>query len=263
MGKDGKHVTDDIGKVDLAFVVDSTGSMSPFIDEARREIKRILDEVATDAGLDLRVALVAYRDHPPQDSSFVTHVTDWKDTQGFKMALGRMFASGGGDAPEAVFDGLDAAVSLKWRRKADRRLWLVGDAPPHGMAGQWGDGFPQGCPCGLTLGGVARSINEGSLRLSVISIGSDVAGFKDLATACEGEYTTMSVDDIHQASHSVHMTMASTAGLVNSARSYVAASASIGSTDASLVAAAAGISVDEAERTAKYLESRGLMPDID
>jgi len=58
-----------------------------------------------------------------------------------------MQASGGGDGPEAVTDGLYDVARLDWRPAAARVVVWVGDAPPHGVEHQ-GDGFPQGCPCG-------------------------------------------------------------------------------------------------------------------
>ena len=57
--------------------------------------------------------------------------------------------SGGGDAPEAVFDGLRAAGVQAWRTHSRRTAILIGAAPPHGFATR--GNTPHGeCRCGLT-----------------------------------------------------------------------------------------------------------------
>ena len=45
-----------------------------YIAAAKQGIQRITERLAQAEGYDLRYGLVAYRDHPPQDSSFVTKV---------------------------------------------------------------------------------------------------------------------------------------------------------------------------------------------
>jgi hypothetical protein len=145
---------DGLNQVDLAFVVDTTGSMGGFIDTARRQMIAMLEALMQDARLpiDMRVGLVEYRDHPPQEKSFVfrPHAFTGKMWRA-QWAIERLKPSGGGDGPEAVFDGLRGACeNLRWRKYARRLAVLVGDAPPHGT-GAGGDAFPAGCPCGLTL----------------------------------------------------------------------------------------------------------------
>jgi len=69
------------------------------------------------------------------------------DIASIKKGVERMRASGGGDGPESVTDGLYDLVRLEWRPRAARVVVWVGDAPPHGVEPS-GDGFPEGCPCG-------------------------------------------------------------------------------------------------------------------
>lgn len=52
-----------------------------------------------------------------------------------------MSASGGGDGPEAVADGLYEVLHMDWRDEAAKVGVLIADAPPHGL-GESGDGFP-------------------------------------------------------------------------------------------------------------------------
>ncbi|MDC3953088.1 VWA domain-containing protein [Polyangium jinanense] len=138
-----------VGELDLVFLVDETGSMGEYIEEVKRRLVEIIDALRR-APLcrSLRLGLVSYRDHPPQDRSFASRVVPLTDDiASIKKGVERMQASGGGDGPESVTDGLYDLVRLDWRPRAARVVVWVGDAPPHGVEPS-GDAFPQGCPCG-------------------------------------------------------------------------------------------------------------------
>lgn len=53
--------------------------------------------------------------------------------------LSSLYASGGGDGPEAVTAGLMEALGMEWRPEASKMIVLIADAPPHGI-GEYGDG---------------------------------------------------------------------------------------------------------------------------
>ena len=53
--------------------------------------------------------------------------------------LSTLFATGGGDGPEAITAGLAAALAMDWRPHASKMVVLIADAPPHGI-GEYGDG---------------------------------------------------------------------------------------------------------------------------
>ncbi len=120
--------------VDMVFVLDSTGSMSDEITTVKLHIERIVAEARDgDPQPDLRVGLVTYRDHPPEERDYLlrtiplTHNID-----SFTKELVNVNANGGGDSPEAVVEGLKASLSLDWRPRASKIVFLIGDAPPYG-----------------------------------------------------------------------------------------------------------------------------------
>ena len=158
-----------INEFDLAFVVDSTGSMGNLIKSAQRQMIDIVDSLAQDSNIHMHLGVVEYRDFPPQDQmpSRVYGLTE--NLRKVKRAINGLRASGGGDACEAVFAGLDAAFKeLRWREHSRRIAVLIGDAPPHGVGGA-GDGFPAGCPSGHTLETItAKAENTG---VTVYAIG--------------------------------------------------------------------------------------------
>lgn len=53
-------------RLDLAFAMDCTGSMGSYIESARENIRSIVEEIVTSEKSDIQLALVEYRDHPPQ-----------------------------------------------------------------------------------------------------------------------------------------------------------------------------------------------------
>ena len=63
--------------LDLAFAMDCTGRMESYINSARDNIRRTVDEIVASEKSGVRLALVEYRDHPPQDRTFVTRTHDF------------------------------------------------------------------------------------------------------------------------------------------------------------------------------------------
>src|SRR5581483_5164750 len=123
----------DINAVDLAFVVDTTGSMGHLISAAQKQMIDLVGEVAGAAAIDLRLGVVEYRDHPPQDKLVARIHAFTADLPAARATINRLRADGGGDTPEAVLDGvLGACHELVWRPHARRLAVLVGDSPPHG-----------------------------------------------------------------------------------------------------------------------------------
>lgn len=72
--------------------------------------------------------MVEYRDHPPQETSFITRVHDFTSSvTKMREWLEGCSASGGGDEPEAVADGLNDALNLSWRKNATKICILISD----------------------------------------------------------------------------------------------------------------------------------------
>ena len=124
-------------RLDLALVVDTTGSMSDELEYLKVEIDSIARAVyEMFPNVDQRYSLIVYRD---DGDEYVTRVFDFTDSlEGFRTTLAAQSASGGGDYPEAVHRALELSGELDWRTGDTARvLFLVGDAPPHdAFAGQ-------------------------------------------------------------------------------------------------------------------------------
>ena len=119
-------------KVEIAFVVDATGSMGDEIDFLKQEIAEIMYQAkGNNKKLLMRFANVFYRDHG--DEYLTKHSDFTKVLSQTGAFIDEQGAAGGGDGPEAVEEALDLAINqLSWSDEARSRiLFLVLDAPPH------------------------------------------------------------------------------------------------------------------------------------
>lgn len=169
--------------LDLAFTMDCTASMDPYIAEARDNIVQIVNEIVESENCDVRLALVEYRDHPPADESFVTKKHDFTDSAGtMKKWLRECHAAGGGDIPEAVADALNELISLSWREDATKICVFITDAPPHGL-GAYRDKFPEGCPLGLDPMEISRQLAAKGISVYVAGCEPSILAYKDFYLA--------------------------------------------------------------------------------
>ncbi len=117
--------------LDVAIVIDTTGSMGGQIERLKQTLQAIhlqVSELPTRP--DLRFGLVAYRD---RDDEYVTQVTQFTtDVRAFQRVVDQLSADGGGDTPEDLQSALhDALKKLDWRANAVRLGFVIADAIPH------------------------------------------------------------------------------------------------------------------------------------
>jgi hypothetical protein len=115
--------------LDIAFVIDSTGSMASAINGAITAAASISVDLAN-RGADFRVALVDYKDTNQGDPYAARIVQPFTSEAAlFGLAVASLTASGGGDTPEAVYSGIETAIKgLSWRAGAKKAIVLMGDA---------------------------------------------------------------------------------------------------------------------------------------
>jgi Mg-chelatase subunit ChlD len=116
--------------IDIAFVLDTTGSMSEEIASVKRTIAKVTRELPQ-LGMRVRIGLVEFKDRGDQ---FVTRGYPLTENlAAFSTNIAQVSAGGGGDTPEAVEEGMAHAVyQLNWSENAASRVaFLIGDAPPH------------------------------------------------------------------------------------------------------------------------------------
>ncbi|MFY0673101.1 MAG: T9SS type A sorting domain-containing protein [Bacteroidia bacterium] len=118
--------------LDVAFVVDATGSMGDEIEYLKTELLDVIEgSKKQNPELEINTSSVFYRDvtddYLVRTSDFSSEVSN---TLNFIKEQG---AGGGGDFPEAVDTALNTAINhLNWSAESRNRiLFLLLDAPPH------------------------------------------------------------------------------------------------------------------------------------
>ncbi|ASS50549.1 MAG: hypothetical protein A3D31_13375 [Candidatus Fluviicola riflensis] len=120
--------------VDIAFVVDATGSMGDELSYLQSELNDIIfQSKQISSKLNFRFANVFYRDAGPNEI-YTTRSMDFDRILSASVDyISEQSAGGGGDYEEAVEIALDSAINgLSWSKNARTRvLFLILDAPPH------------------------------------------------------------------------------------------------------------------------------------
>ncbi|MFQ5417906.1 MAG: VWA domain-containing protein [Myxococcota bacterium] len=120
-------------RIDVVFVLDTTGSMSGLIEGAKERIWSLTSSMADgQPSPRIRVGLLGYRD---RGDDYVTRSYDLTDDiDAVYQHLSAFRTGGGGDGPESVNQALHEAVArMSWDpgQEVYKVLFLVGDAPPH------------------------------------------------------------------------------------------------------------------------------------
>lgn len=169
------------GMIDIVFCCDTTSSMSSYLRKTKDTIRALITKIKAKATKDKNVSIkfgfVSYRDHPPQESTYVTKIKELCSEKEISDFIDILDCHGGGDEPEAVLDGLlDAAKNMGWRNNLTtpilRYIFHIADAPPHGEIYGKHSSWNNGCPCGLTIDGISHFINAKEIRYRLIKIGN-------------------------------------------------------------------------------------------
>ncbi|CAK7226544.1 hypothetical protein SBRCBS47491_006267 [Sporothrix bragantina] len=116
---------------DLLFLMDATGSMNSYIEAAKTQVKNIVSDINRTFfnEADVRVAVVAYRDH--KDKKRIEFLDFTADVGEVFKFLDNLIATGGDDVAEDVLGGLDQALKAEWKHQT-RCIMHIADAPAHG-----------------------------------------------------------------------------------------------------------------------------------
>lgn len=198
-------------RIDVVFVIDSTGSMADEIRTVKTHLTKIIKEVEGGQPRPyLRVGVVAYRDHKPQEYEYLYRKLELtSNVEKAVQFIWNIEARGGGDLPEAVADGLNLAINnMNWNDvvaaqnqeilpypSTKKLIFLIGDAAPHGE-GSSDRSYQQGCPDGHSYKENIADAREKGIKIYTIS-GSGIDGvgvrvFKDIASRTGGDYTHLS-----------------------------------------------------------------------
>jgi len=173
--------------IEVAFVLDTTGSMGGLLEGAKAKIWSIASRIMQGQPAPrLRVGLVGYRD---REDAYVTRVHPLRDDLDAVYSDLRSFqAAGGGDTPEDVSRALrDAVESMQWSSGDNvlKVIYVVGDAPPKRY------------PYDFDAAHWIRRAREQGIVVNTIRCGSSSetqANFQKLAQLGGGSYFTVAQD---------------------------------------------------------------------
>lgn len=119
-------------KIELAFVVDATGSMGDELEFLKTELLDVVSRVKNEhSNSTVYTSSVFYRD---EGDDYVTKLSNFTSDHTVTINfIKNQSAAGGGDFPEAVHTALDKTMNeLQWSTNAKTRIvFLLLDAPPH------------------------------------------------------------------------------------------------------------------------------------
>ncbi len=184
-------------KIDLVFVVDTTGSMSGYIAAMQNGMKGYLNQLEA-KDIDYRIAIVDYRDFPERASAndypYKVQLTFTGNEDSVIAAINALSLGGGGDEEETVYSALiDGLNDLTWREDAGKTVILMGDA----------DSLDPEPNTGYTLADAVESLQKdysSPVTLFAISAtGSTISTFASLATQTGGKcYTSAAALDVSE-----------------------------------------------------------------
>ena len=169
-------------KIEVVFVLDTTGSMSGLIQAAKEKIWSIASTMASAKNApEIKMGLVAFRD---RGDAYITKTTPLtNDLDSMYSTLMDFEASGGGDGPESVNKALyDAVHKMLWSQDEDtyKVIFLIGDAPAH-MDYQNDVKYPTTIAKGLKKGIVINAIQSGQNNKTKTN-------WQQIATLGQGDY---------------------------------------------------------------------------
>ncbi len=125
--------------LDLAFIMDITGSMSSYLQMAKDKIIGMIDNIKKNCGtVDVKLGFVGYRDYLDSNHEYLTVELN-NNSKEVRDYISKVEVGGGGDC-EDMPGGLNIALNFKWSGKS-RFAVLIADVPCHGKKYHGLEGF--------------------------------------------------------------------------------------------------------------------------
>jgi Mg-chelatase subunit ChlD len=172
-------------RIEVCFVLDTTGSMGGLIEGAKQKIWSIANEmVSAKPTPELKLGLIGYRDRGDEYVVKSFKLTD--DIDSIYGNLRAFVAAGGGDTPESVNEALAEAINkMPWSedRSVLKIIFLVGDAPPH-MDYADGPKYPELCRIAAKKDLIINTIQCGNMA-------ETTPIWQEMAKLSEGRYVAI------------------------------------------------------------------------
>src|SRR5437660_666544 len=172
-------------RIEVCFVLDTTGSMGGLIEGAKQKIWSIANEmISAKPTPELKLGLIGYLDRGDEYVVKSFQLTD--DIDSIYGHLRDFKAEGGGDQPESVNEALAETIEkMPWSqdRKVLKIIFLVGDAPPH-LDYADGPKYPELCRIAAKKDLIINTVQCGN-------IAETTPIWKEIAKLSEGSYAAI------------------------------------------------------------------------
>lgn len=160
--------------IDIAFVLDCTASMQPWINAAKRQIHTTLDGLRnTHPNWNFQIALILYRDYGDEERRTMLDFTD--NWHRFDAMLDSAVAEGGDDTAEDFAGAMWMTARLSWTGHV-RHVFVLTDAPAHGKQyhdPRVSDRFPDGDPDGRVVEDEVDTLTLKRVNMTFVRIRRD------------------------------------------------------------------------------------------
>ncbi|KAL4501405.1 hypothetical protein ABPG72_021212 [Tetrahymena utriculariae] len=122
----------DFQAVSICFLVDATGSMKPYVNQVKEQIKHTIEKIQSSSkkNMDIFLSMVAYRDRKDKKKFEILQFT--RSVDAFQQFINQLNFNGGGDECEDVKIGLEQVINLEWKQDHLNLLIWMADSPCHG-----------------------------------------------------------------------------------------------------------------------------------
>ena len=129
----------------MLFIMDLTGSMRPYINEAKSNLIDIMNKIIDQSpGIDINLGFIGYRDIPEEGGGEYIDIDFTQNHNHLREKIKKVYASGGGDFPEDVAWAFEMSLNKAWNSNA-KFIVFVADAPGHGLKYyKYDDMYPDG-----------------------------------------------------------------------------------------------------------------------
>lgn len=202
------------GPIDLAFVVDNTGSMQGTLANVKAGIGAILAEVEQDSGGDYQLGLVSFGDSVSVDVPLAA-----ENRLSIEKAMANLTMIGGGDGPEASDEALRTVVgnlasagraqhgdfTAPFRTEATRVAVLITDARPGGFSDRYVEGVDdrrassianEAKAIGIKVAAVFVPTSGDAVARRIMQQYASVTGGGFVQTAADGTGTASAIRDL-------------------------------------------------------------------
>ena len=159
--------------LNLAFIMDITGSMEPYLNFAKDKIISVINQITKDSNITVRLGFIGYKDY---SEVYVVYEDFTNNIEDVKNFINQAELGDGADFCEDMVGGLNLALNYSWKSYT-RFAMLIADAPCHGvqyhgLKNPSLDSYPNGDP-NYKIDKIVQKYAERNINLLCLNLTED------------------------------------------------------------------------------------------